>query len=170
MEYLEEAGIADKTVIAMAPDHIPYSDLDVLEELAGHSFNADSLENLDEKTVDTDVYRNTWILWSGSMEEPIVVDKPCSQVDILPTLSNLLGLKYDSRVLVRHRRAVRSRSDCNLLFEFLAYREGHVQQVYRRIRTCSGCRDDRRGRKGICRERKISGNQPPEAGSAYYRK
>ena len=99
VEYLEEAGIADKTVIAMAPDHIPYSDLDVLEELAGHSFNADSLENLDEKTVDTDVYRNTWILWSGSMEEPIVVDKPCSQVDILPTLSNLLGLKYDSRML-----------------------------------------------------------------------
>lgn len=99
VEYLEEAGIADKTVIAMAPDHIPYSDLDVLEELAGHSFNADSLENLDEKTVDTDVYRNTWILWSGSMEEPVVVDKPCSQVDILPTLSNLLGLKYDSRML-----------------------------------------------------------------------
>ena len=99
VEYLEEAGIADKTVIAMAPDHIPYSDLDVLEELAGHSFNADSLENLDEKTVDTDVYRNTWILWSGSMEEPIVVDKPCTQVDILPTLSNLLGLKYDSRML-----------------------------------------------------------------------
>ena len=28
-----------------------------------------------------------------------MVDKPCSQVDILPTLSNLLGLKYDSRIL-----------------------------------------------------------------------
>lgn len=99
VEYLEEAGIADKTVIAMAPDHIPYSDLDVLEELAGKSFNADSLENLDEETIDTDVYRNIWILWSGSMEEPVEVDKPCSQVDILPTLSNLLGLEYDSRMM-----------------------------------------------------------------------
>lgn len=62
VEYLEEAGIADKTVIAMAPDHIPYSDLDVLEE-------------------------------------PVEIDKPCSQVDILPTLSNLLGLEYDSRMM-----------------------------------------------------------------------
>ena len=33
------------------------------------------------------------------MEEPVVVDKPCSQVDILPTLSNLLGVEYDSRML-----------------------------------------------------------------------
>ena len=50
VDYLEEAGIADKTVIAMAPDHIPYSDIDVLEELAGRSFNSSSLENLDERT------------------------------------------------------------------------------------------------------------------------
>lgn len=49
--------------------------------------------------IDTDVYQNTWILWSGSMEEPVVVDKPCSQVDILPTLSDLLGLEYDSRMM-----------------------------------------------------------------------
>ena len=99
VNYLEESGMADKTVIVMAADHIPYSDLDVLEELAGHSFNSDSLESLDEENVDTDVYRNTWILWSGSMEEPVAVDKPCSQVDILPTVSNLLGLEYDSRML-----------------------------------------------------------------------
>ena len=33
------------------------------------------------------------------MEEPVVVDKPCCQVDILPTVSNLLGLEYDSRML-----------------------------------------------------------------------
>ena len=73
--------------------------LDVLEKLAGKSFNTDSLENLDEEKIDIDVYRNTWILWSASMEEPVVIDKPCSQVDILPTLSNLLGLEYDSRMM-----------------------------------------------------------------------
>ncbi len=96
---LEEAGIADKTVIVLAPDHIPYSDLDILEELSGKSFHTESLEDLDEETIDTDVYRNTWILWSAGMEGPVEVDKPCSQVDILPTLSNLLGLDYDSRML-----------------------------------------------------------------------
>jgi lipoteichoic acid synthase len=33
------------------------------------------------------------------MEEPVYVDKVCGQVDILPTISNLLGLEYDSRML-----------------------------------------------------------------------
>ena len=38
------------------------------------------------------------ILWTADME-PVTVDKPCCQVDILPTVSNLLGLEYDSRML-----------------------------------------------------------------------
>ena len=40
------------------------------------------------------------ILWSGSLEkeEPIVVDSPTSSLDILPTLSNLFGTEYDSRL------------------------------------------------------------------------
>lgn len=96
---LEETGIVDKTLIVMAPDHIPYSDPDILEELAGRSFGGSGLANLDEQDVDLDIYRNTWILWSASMEEPVEVDKVCSQVDILPTVLNLLGEEYDSRML-----------------------------------------------------------------------
>ena len=46
-----------------------------------------------------DVYKNTLFIWSASMEEPVYVDKVCCQVDILPTVSNLLGLEYDSRML-----------------------------------------------------------------------
>ena len=38
-------------------------------------------------------------MWSASMDEPVEVDKVCCQVDILPTVSNLLGLEYDSRML-----------------------------------------------------------------------
>ena len=52
-----------------------------------------------ESNIDFDVYKNSLILWTASMEEPVVVDKVCCQVDILPTLSNLLGLEYDSRML-----------------------------------------------------------------------
>ena len=52
---LEETGIADKTLIVMAPDHIPYSDPDILEELAGRSFGGSGLANLDEQDVDLDI-------------------------------------------------------------------------------------------------------------------
>lgn len=96
---LEKKQIDKKTVIVMAPDHIPYSDLDTLAELAGKSFGADTLEMLDEQMIDFEVYRNSLVIWSGSMEEAVQVDKPCCQVDILPTLLNLLGITYDSRLL-----------------------------------------------------------------------
>ena len=33
------------------------------------------------------------------MKEPVIVDAPCCTVDILPTLHNLFGTEYDSRLL-----------------------------------------------------------------------
>ena len=41
-------------------------------------------------------------IWCGALEkldEPIRVSGPVSSLDILPTLSNLFGLDYDSRLL-----------------------------------------------------------------------
>lgn len=100
LQKLEEAGKLDKTLIIATGDHIPYSNAGVLEELSGRTFGSSSdLEALNESAIDFDVYKNTLILWSASMEEPVQVDKPCCQVDILPTVSNLLGLEYDSRML-----------------------------------------------------------------------
>ena len=46
-----------------------------------------------------DLYRNGLIIWSSSMEAPVKVSKPCSSIDILPTVSNLFGLEYDSRLI-----------------------------------------------------------------------
>ena len=34
------------------------------------------------------------------MEEPVEVDKVCSSLDVMPTVANLMGLTYDSRLLV----------------------------------------------------------------------
>lgn len=100
LEKLEAAGKLDKTLIIATGDHIPYSNAGVLEELSGRTFGSSKdLEALNESAIDFDVYKNTLILWSASMEEPVQVDKPCCQVDILPTVSNLLGLEYDSRML-----------------------------------------------------------------------
>jgi hypothetical protein len=87
---LEEKGIADKTVIALSADHYPYGlEKDKIDELAGHEVE----ENFE-------LYRNHFILWSGSIKEPIIVDKVSSSLDIIPTLSNLFGLPYDSRLLM----------------------------------------------------------------------
>ncbi len=92
VKALEEAGIADDTVIALTADHYPYAlaegGTDYYKELSG----------VDDTERDTSRYRNTFILWSGCMEEPVVVDTPCSAIDIVPTLSNLFGLEYDSRL------------------------------------------------------------------------
>ena len=100
LQKLEAAGKLDKTLIVATGDHIPYSNAGVLEELSGRTFgSSQDLEALNESAIDFDVYKNTLILWSASMKEPVQVDKVCCQVDILPTVSNLLGLEYDSRML-----------------------------------------------------------------------
>ena len=88
LEQLEAAGIADRTVIALATDHYPYGlENDIISELLGHE--------VEQKF---ELYESTLILWSGSMEEPVHVDKYCSAIDIVPTLANLFGLEYDSRL------------------------------------------------------------------------
>ena len=45
--------------------------------------------------------RNALILWSGCLEhmEPITVEAPVFSLDILPTLLNLFGVDFDSRLL-----------------------------------------------------------------------
>ena len=100
IDKLAAAGKLDQTLIVAAPDHIPYFDVATLEELAGEKFgSSDDLEYLREGSINFDVYKSSLILWTSSMEEPVEINKVVGQVDILPTLSNLLGLEYDSRML-----------------------------------------------------------------------
>ncbi len=100
LQKLEEAGKLENTLIVAAPDHIPYFDVASLEELTGKELgDSKDIEYLKENNIDFDLYKSSLILWSASMEEPVQVDKVTCQVDILPTLSNLLGLEYDSRML-----------------------------------------------------------------------
>ncbi len=89
LAQLEKEGIADKTLIAISADHYPYGiDEETIEEFIGHKAE----ENFE-------FYESTFILYTKDME-PITIDKPCSSLDIIPTLSNLLGLEYDSRLLM----------------------------------------------------------------------
>lgn len=93
---LENAGIADKTVIAIAADHYPYG-LETDNEEDNYKYFNEILGREIESNFE--LYESMFILYCASMEEPIVIDKYASNVDILPTLSNLFGLEYDSRIL-----------------------------------------------------------------------
>ncbi len=90
---LEAAGIAEDTVICMSADHYPY----LLAEPETDYYN--ELRGVVDSERDTDRYRNALVLWCGGMENAVTVTEPCSAVDIVPTLSNLFGLEYDSRLL-----------------------------------------------------------------------
>lgn len=94
---LENKGIADDTVICISADHFPYGldsggslgNMPLLSELYGYN-----VENYFQRD------HSRLILWCGSLEEnePIVVDTPTFSLDILPTLSNLFGTEFDSRL------------------------------------------------------------------------
>lgn len=89
LEQLEAAGKLDDTVIVLSGDHYPYGLQDEeIGELLGHPVDPDF-----EK------YESTLILWNSQMEKPVQVDKYCSSLDVMPTLANLFGLEYDSRLL-----------------------------------------------------------------------
>lgn len=93
LDALEEKGLLENTAIVLSGDHYPYGleweGLDAINEIAGHTVERNF-----------ELYKSTLIMWSGDMTEPITIDKPCSALDILPTISNLMGIEYDSRLLM----------------------------------------------------------------------
>ena len=89
LAQLKEAGQLEKTLIVLSADHYPYAmTTEEYEELAGKSLSYGK-----------DLFRNNLIMWNVQFEDdPVVIDKPCCSVDLLPTILNLLGMKYDSRM------------------------------------------------------------------------
>ncbi len=89
IQKLEEAGVLEDTVIALVGDHYPYYlSIDEVNEVA--SYQKDSV---------VEVNRSNFILWNSEMDK-IEIDKVGSQIDVLPTLYNLFGIDYDSRVII----------------------------------------------------------------------
>jgi len=87
---LEEAGRLDDTVIAISADHYPYGLKN--EDIISY---ADYVED-----VKFDIHKNAFILWNSTMENSIKITKYASSLDIVPTILNLFGLNYDSRLLM----------------------------------------------------------------------
>lgn len=93
MEYLldelKKAGKLDNTLIVIAGDHYPYYLTEAgRESLAG------------QKVSERELYKSSCIMYSAGIKEPIVTDTYCCNVDIIPTVLNLFGIKFDSRLLM----------------------------------------------------------------------
>ena len=93
LEYLlaelEAAGVLDQTLIGMSADHYPYGlELSEISELRGHQVE----ENFE-------LYKSSFILYNSKME-PMTIDRPVSSLDIIPTISNLMDLSFDSRLMM----------------------------------------------------------------------
>lgn len=86
---LKEKDILDDTVIVLSADHYPYG-------LTNDDIN--SVTPLEDAKFD--IHKNNLIIWSNTMKKNIKIDKIAESLDILPTILNLFGINYDSRLLI----------------------------------------------------------------------
>lgn len=87
LERLDEAGVLENTVIVLTADHYPNGLTNAeMSELFGHD-----IETNFER------FKNGCIIYKAGMT-PETIDAPTSHLDLLPTLSNLFGLEFDSRL------------------------------------------------------------------------
>lgn len=104
IKNLEASGELDNTVIAIVGDHYPYTlSADEVNEVA--TYKKDGV---------VEVNKSNFIIWNNLMEEPIIVDKVGSQIDVLPTLLNLFGIEYDSRLIIG--KDILSNGECLAIF------------------------------------------------------
>lgn len=88
IKKLEAAGKLDDTVIAVVPDHYPYS------------MNINSINELSTYQRDArfEVNHSSLIIWNNQQEH-VVVDKITNSLDFIPTILNLFNVEYDSRII-----------------------------------------------------------------------
>ena len=89
LQVLEEKGKLNDTLIVIAPDHYPYG-------LTTKQMNEISTIDRNDKF---EKFHTTLIMYNPNIEKT-VVDKVIISLDILPTIYNLYGLTFDSRLLM----------------------------------------------------------------------
>ena len=89
LQKLEEAGKLEDTVIAFVGDHYPYMlTLDQMNEAATY-----------KKDEVIEINRSNFALYNPSVKD-VHITKVGNQIDVLPTIYNLFGVKYDSRLII----------------------------------------------------------------------
>ena len=89
IDRLEQEGILEDTVIVMLSDHYPY-DLSIKEVNEASTYERDDV---------VEVNHNNLIIWNSGIK-PTTVEKASMSMDVLPTVYNLFGIEYDSRLLM----------------------------------------------------------------------
>lgn len=89
IKELKKNNKLDDTVIALVGDHYPY-DLSI-----------NDINKVSEKEKDSiiEINHSNFILWNNKTKTT-KINKIGSQIDVLPTLLNLFGIKYDSRLIM----------------------------------------------------------------------
>lgn len=89
LKKLDEAGKLDNTVIVLTADHFPYN------------LNIDDINTLSsyKRDVLIEANSNNLIIYNRKMKS-VDVDKVGMSIDVLPTVLNLFGMKYDSRIIM----------------------------------------------------------------------
>ncbi|MBQ6546925.1 MAG: LTA synthase family protein [Bacilli bacterium] len=87
IDNLKKANKLNDTVIVLAPDHFPYG--------LSHK------EYSELRTINTiyDKHKSNVIIYNPSVKGK-TIDKYASNIDILPTILNMFGVSYDSRLLI----------------------------------------------------------------------
>lgn len=91
IKNLKNQGILDDTVICLVGDHYPYAlSLEHINELSKY-----------ERDDQFEIHHSDLVIWNNDSKK-IEVEKVSSQLDVLPTLLNLFGIEFDSRLLIGH--------------------------------------------------------------------
>jgi phosphoglycerol transferase MdoB-like AlkP superfamily enzyme len=89
LQKLEEDGKINDTVIVIAADHYPYGL--TYEEIKAYD------PTVQNKTFD--LYKNQLIIYNPELKETHIT-KNIYSIDVLPTILNMFGISYDSRLLI----------------------------------------------------------------------
>lgn len=89
LKKLEESGKLDDTVIVLTADHFPYNlNINDINQLSDY-----------DRDVLVEANSNNLIIYNSKMKS-VSVDKVGMSIDVLPTVLNLFGMEYDSRIIM----------------------------------------------------------------------
>lgn len=103
-DRLKENNKLDDTVIVLVPDHVPYGlSIDEMNELSNEDRNDEFYK-----------YKSNLVIYNKDINKYKSNDNYCSNIDILPTMLNLYGFDFDSRLFMG--RDILSNNDGMVVF------------------------------------------------------